>query len=98
MKKPVDFLNRFRLTEISIVEKKEYVSPGYNFQHDYFKNDYDSIYIHEERRPYIKCEMPQTKFEELAEITDEWFELLRDPECAQLLMEARFINRLKRGK
>jgi hypothetical protein len=98
MKKPVDFINRFRLTEVSIIEKQEYVSPGYNLRYDYFKNDHEPIYIQQERRPYIKCEIPQPKFEELVEITDEWFELLQDPECARLLMEARFINRLKRGK
>lgn len=102
MKKPIDFLNRFGITEVSIVEKTEIepfqYSHVYNRVYDYVKHDYEPLHVRQRTRPYIKCELPQNCFEELAGITEEWFELMRDPECAQLVMEARFINRLKRGK
>lgn len=98
MKKSLDFINRFGITDVSIAEKDYYATMPYNVRFDYQKNDYESIYIRQEKKPYLKCEMPQDKFEELADIIEEWFDLMRDPECAKLLMEARFINRLKQGK
>jgi tRNA U54 and U55 pseudouridine synthase Pus10 len=98
MKKPLEFVDRFGITEVSIIQKDYYGTIPYNVHFDYQKNDYEPIYIRQEKKSYIKCEIPQDKFEELADITEEWFELMQDLECAKLLMEARFINRLKRGK
>jgi len=98
MKKPHDFISKFGITDVSIVQKDYYGTVPYNARFDFQKNDYEPIYIRQEKKPYIKCEIPQDRFEELADITEEWFDLMQDPECAKLLMEARFINRLKRGK
>lgn len=100
MKKPNEFIDRFGITEVSIVQRDHYNydQMRYNLHYDYQKYDTDPIYLRHEKRPYIKCEIPQNKFEELADIAAEWHELLQDGECARLLMEARFINRLKRGK
>ena len=49
----------------------------------------------EEHVPMIITEMPEKAFTAMADALCEMKDLMRDPETAKLLMEARFINRLK---
>ena len=49
----------------------------------------------EEHVPMIITEMPEKVFTAMADTLCEFKDLMRDPETARLLMEARFINRLK---
>jgi hypothetical protein len=49
----------------------------------------------EEHVPMIITEMPEREFTAMADALCEMKDLMRDPETARLLMEARFINRLK---
>ncbi len=49
----------------------------------------------EEHVPMIITEMPEREFTAMADVLCEMKDLMRDPETAKLLMEARFINRLK---
>jgi len=49
----------------------------------------------EEHVPMIITEMPEREFTTMADTLCEFKDLMRDPETAKLLMEARFINRLK---
>lgn len=48
-----------------------------------------------EHVPMIVTEMPEKSFTAMADALCEMKDLMRDPETARLLMEARFINRLK---
>ena len=43
----------------------------------------------------ITADMPEKEFTAMADALCEMRDLMRDPETAKLLMEARFINRLK---
>jgi hypothetical protein len=51
--------------------------------------------IEEEIITIIKAEIPEKEFTAMADALCEMRDLMRDPETARLLMEARFINRLK---
>lgn len=58
--------------------------------------DYDTYTrIEEEIVPVIKAEIPEKEFTAMADTLCEFRDLMKDPETAKLLMEARFINRLK---
>jgi hypothetical protein len=49
----------------------------------------------EEHVTMITAEIPEREFTAMADVLCEFRDLMRDPETARLLMEARFINRLK---
>jgi hypothetical protein len=53
--------------------------------------------IEEEIVTIIKADIPEKELMAMADTLCEMRDLMRDPETAKLLMEARFINRLKRG-
>ena len=55
----------------------------------------DYMSFEEEIVPIIKVEIPEKEFTAMADKLCEFNDLMRDPETARLLMEARFINRLK---
>ena len=55
----------------------------------------DPVSYEEEHVPMIIAEMPEQAFTAMADALCEMKDLMRDPETARLLMEARFINRLK---
>lgn len=58
---------------------------------------HDYLSFEEEIVPVIKAEIPEKEFTAMADTLCEFRDLMKDPETAKLLMEARFINRLKRG-
>lgn len=53
------------------------------------------MYLQEEVVPIITIEIEENNFQAMADKISEFDNLMRDPETAKLLMEARFINRLK---
>jgi hypothetical protein len=55
----------------------------------------DPVSYKEEQVPMIITEMPEREFTAMADALCEMKDLMKDPETAKLLMEARFINRLK---
>jgi len=55
----------------------------------------NSFIVENEIVTILKMEIPQQEFTAMAETLCEFKDLMRDPETAKLLMEARFINRLK---
>jgi hypothetical protein len=55
----------------------------------------DPVSYKEEQVPMIITEMPERAFTAMADALCEMKDLMQDPETAKLLMEARFINRLK---
>ena len=56
---------------------------------------YDRVSFEEEIVSMITADMPEKEFTAMADALCEMRDLMRDPETAKLLMEARFINRLK---
>lgn len=56
---------------------------------------YDSLSFEEEIVPMITVDLPEKEFTAIADALCEMKDLMRDPETAKMLMEARFINRLK---
>ena len=58
-------------------------------------HSYELLSFEEEIVPVIKAEIPEKEFTAMADALCEMRDLMRDPETAKLLMEARFINRLK---
>jgi hypothetical protein len=90
------FLERCRGHIIKVDERRKYES-------DYFNKDWtrDTAYhafIQEQKVSVANVELELELFAN--ELVDyyEIRELLRDPETRQLINEARFINRLKRGR
>jgi uncharacterized iron-regulated protein len=57
--------------------------------------EYLQDYVQYESHPVLVMEISEAEFEQIANKVCEFDDLMRDPETAQLLMEARFINRLK---
>ncbi len=89
------FLERCR-GNITNIEDRAVYNNSYPY-YDWNKGPV-SAYVQEQRVPYIKMECD---FEKLGKELVEWYEiqdLMRDPETRQMIQEARFINRLKRGK
>lgn len=62
---------------------------------DYTYNS--DMYFHTEQINMFKMTMPEDTLKKIVSVVTEFDELMRDPETAKLLMEARFINRLKYG-
>lgn len=60
-----------------------------------YASEYLQDYVQYERHPVLTMEISEVEFEQIASKVCEFDNLMRDPETAQLLMEARFINRLK---
>jgi hypothetical protein len=56
---------------------------------------HDYLSFEEEIVPVIRAEIPEKEFTAMADTLCEFRDLMKDPETARLLMEARFINRLK---
>ena len=61
----------------------------------YVYDQYDRLSFEEEIVPMITAELPEKEFTAMADALCEMRDLMRDPETAKMLMEARFINRLK---
>lgn len=60
-----------------------------------YASEYLQDYIQYENHPVLTMEISEAEFAQIASKVCEFDSLLKDPETAQLLMEARFINRLK---
>ena len=59
-------------------------------------NTYDiDSYVQEEVVPTVVLEIEEDRLMQMADKIAEFDDLMKDPETAKLLMEARFINRLK---
>jgi hypothetical protein len=93
MKELKKFIENYNIQDIKISPRRMYsVNPpdSYALAYDYVKHNVETV-------NYYEMSMPESKLERIAHIVNEFEELMQDPETAKLLMEARFINRLKRG-
>jgi len=89
------FVYEFKIT----VEKTE-IRPIYAYHNvkDYYQYDkFLDAQIYQQNETVYKLEVRERELEKIAEIVSEWQDLMSNPQSAQLLMEARFINRLQRG-
>lgn len=88
------FIENYNIRDIKITPQQMYkVNPTdqYAMMYDYVRHEVEQV-------NYYEMSMPESKLDKIAHIVNEFEELMQDPETAKLLMEARFINRLKRGR
>lgn len=89
------FIDNYGVRDITI-EAAKYYKTNPSDTYAFSANDYaqfDTHYVN-----MYKMSIPEDKLDKIASIVTEFDDLMRDPETAKLLMEARFINRLKRGR
>lgn len=88
-------VDRYRIHLTS--DKRQRHIPDYR-HYDYTSdNNYYHYNFHTEIYNSFTLELDEQSLKEIADKITEIDDLMRDPETAKLLMEARFINRLKRG-
>lgn len=84
---------------IKVTDRKvmnRYNPPDYTSYNSYsYAREYLQDYVQYERHPVLTMEISEAEFSQIASKVCEFDSLLQDPETAQLLMEARFINKLK---
>ena len=83
---------RIKLTDRKV--ESRYNLADYTSYNSYAR-EYLQDYVQYESQPVLVMEISESEFEQIAAKVCEFDNLMRDPETAQLLMEARFINRLK---
>lgn len=88
-------LEDYRITIIKQRMERRHTSQPFSYSALNIPNTYDYISYEEEIVPMITAELPEKEFTAMADALCEMRDLMRDPETAKLLMEARFINRLK---
>ncbi len=89
------FLSDYRVNVTDTKVMRQYEPTPFS----YGNTSWDDMYLHRQEIsvPVIVAEIPEKEFVAIAEALCEFKDLMRDPETAKLLMEARFINRLKKG-
>jgi hypothetical protein len=88
-------LEDYKIKIIKQRMERRHTSQPYSYSALNIPNAYDYISYEEEIVPMITAELPEKEFTAMADTLCEMRDLMRDPETAKLLMEARFINRLK---
>lgn len=84
--------------KITLTNKKmQQQHSGYSDLYSYNVRDtyYHNAYMQVESVPVVTLDIEESRLLQIADKVAEFDDLMRDPETAQLLMEARFINRLK---
>ncbi len=90
------FVVNYGIRDITIETAQRHKASAMDSYGMYYQNhDYVSFDI--ERFNMYKMSVPEQSLDKIVNIVNEFEELMRDPETAKLLMEARFINRLKYG-
>lgn len=87
-------LESYKITLTKRTIQKRRRDRPFNFSSQIDPYDYDS-YIQEEVVPTVVVEIEESRLLQMADKIAEFDDLMKDPETAKLLMEARFINRLK---
>jgi hypothetical protein len=89
------FVEKYGVRDITI-EPSSYYKVNPMDSYAFSANDYaqfETYYVN-----MYKMSIPEDRLDRIASIVLEFDDLMQDPETAKLLMEARFINRLKRGR
>jgi hypothetical protein len=90
-----NFVYEFRINVEKVEQRPVY---AYRSVNDYY--NYDKVIdakIYQQTETVYKLEIAERQLEQIVEMVTEWQDLMTNPQSAQLLMEARFINRLQRG-
>lgn len=87
-------VDRYRIKVTDRKVESRYKTPDYT-SYNRYASEYLQDYIQYENHPVLTMEISEAEFDQIASKVCEFDNLMRDPETAQLLMEARFINRLK---
>lgn len=96
----IELLKKFvaenNVTEVSIDTRRQHSATPYRFD-SHYGNQYEYRYFQEQEVNVVKMTIPEDALTKMVVTLDEFNNLMRDPETARLLMEARFISRLKHG-
>ena len=85
-------LEDYKITITGNKVKRQYdMNPFTHINKSWDKVDYSQV----NDVAMVVTEIPEHEFTRMASTLCEFNDLMRDPETAKLLMEARFINRLK---
>jgi hypothetical protein len=89
------FLMDYKIAITGSKIQKRYDLKNYVVDHSDFMDRYIDDRVHLKEVELLTAEIPEDSLTEIADTLCEFRDLMRDPETAKLLMEARFINRLK---
>ncbi len=89
------FLMDYKIAITGTKVQKRYDLKNYAVDYSDFMDRYIDDRVHLKEVELLTAEIPEDSLTEIADILCEFRDLMRDPETAKLLMEARFINRLK---
>jgi hypothetical protein len=89
------FLMDYKIAITGSKIQKRYDLKNYAVDYSDFMDRYIDDRVHLKEVELLTAEIPEDSLKAIADILCEFRDLMRDPETAKLLMEARFINRLK---
>jgi hypothetical protein len=89
------FLMDYKITITGSKIQKRYDLKSYVIDHSDFMDNYIDERVRVNEVELLTAEIPDDALTAIADTLCEFNDLMRDPETARLLMEARFINRLK---
>jgi hypothetical protein len=89
------FLMDYKIAITGSKIQKRYDLKNYAVDYSDFMDRYIDDRVHLKEVELLTAEIPEDSLTEIADTLCEFRDLMRDPETAKLLMEARFINRLK---
>jgi hypothetical protein len=89
------FLMDYKIAITGSKIQRRYDLKNYVIDHSDFMDRYIDDRVHLKEVELLTTEIPEDSLVTIADTLCEFNDLMRDPETARLLMEARFINRLK---
>ena len=93
----LDFFDKYGIHDVSVETRKQRRLPvHYNGGLNSLSAD-DFAYVETLDVDIANLKLPVDALHKIAEVVEEWDKLYKNPECAKLLHEARFINRLYTG-
>jgi hypothetical protein len=92
------FLMDYKITITGSKIQKRYDLKNYVIDYSDFMDNYIDNRVQVKEVELLTAEIPDDALTAIADTLCEFNDLMRDPETAKLLMEARFINRLKGGR
>lgn len=89
------FLMDYKIAITGSKIQKRYDLRNYAVDHSDFMDNYIDPSVRIKEVELLTTEIPEDSLVKIADTLCEFNDLMKDPETARLLMEARFINRLK---
>jgi hypothetical protein len=91
-------IDRYRISNVkSRIEERAHTLPmHYSLGEDAAYMDYDS-YIQQSHVHMLTMDIAEPEFARMVNILDEFDDMMRHPEVAKLILEAKFIHRLRKG-